>query len=176
MSDKRDPWERRDDETDKAFAAFVAFRDLPPGERTDVAAYAKYQGLKKAKKGKVPAPSWYKWKKENLWDQRVALHDAWVDSGDLEATAEKRKEVKGGLWAAIGLMSKRLKALAPNLEAGQLASNMRASVDVLKYIDESGGEGFSAIDFTGRIVMDRGDGTTEGEVALKKITDRADEG
>jgi len=34
MNDDRKPWERQPDETDRAWAAFRIYRDLPPGERS----------------------------------------------------------------------------------------------------------------------------------------------
>ena len=64
------PWERQPGERDGAWSAFVAYRDMPPGERT-IRKAAAATGRQKPGCGALCS----------VWDwvARVAAYDAWKD-------------------------------------------------------------------------------------------------
>lgn len=69
MKTSKNVWERQDDETSIAYAAFLRFRDLGPG-RSVLAAYN--QNSHRARR----APGqWNKWASQHRWKQRAAAWD-----------------------------------------------------------------------------------------------------
>lgn len=71
-------WDRQPNETSKAWAAFVVFRDSPPNERTL---------QKTAKKLSKNLTTIKNWSAANDWVDRAREFDAWLDR---EATQSKR--------------------------------------------------------------------------------------
>lgn len=70
-------WERRTDESARAYEAFSAYRDLGPS-RTFIAAYRKVTGKADASSG--DADYYGKWAKKYDWQERAAKYDDYLDS------------------------------------------------------------------------------------------------
>lgn len=69
------PYERQPGETEKAWRAFVAFRDAGP-DREKLAVYRQLYGRNAAAR----CPGWFsKWAKDYRWDERAAAWDNEVD-------------------------------------------------------------------------------------------------
>lgn len=66
------PWDRRPDETDQAWTAFVTYRDAGPG-----------RNIRDTTKATGKAPSTHRqlalWSSKHDWVQRVRAYDAWLD-------------------------------------------------------------------------------------------------
>ena len=78
------PWERQLEETDKAFAAFVEYRDMPPGHRA----------LEKlAQKHGTLRVNFERWSVAWDWRARVAEYDIWRDRQGREAALQEIKEM-----------------------------------------------------------------------------------
>jgi len=89
MNDDRKPWERQPDETDRAWAAFQVYRDLPPAERSFDAAWRK----RYAKPAHHRCPQWYRiWAKQYDWKDRAAAWDRHLDDVERAATEAERVE------------------------------------------------------------------------------------
>jgi hypothetical protein len=73
------PWEQQPDENEKAYAAFLIYRDLPPTERTPGNAYALYRGWPGKFPPGTPAPRvsgpFHRWLKGFHWQERAAAWD-----------------------------------------------------------------------------------------------------
>ena len=80
-------WERQEGETAKAFAAFCAYRDLPPESRSIRAAGEASTGQKalRTRTGPRAATAWHVWAADYAWAARAAAWDAELDR---RATAE----------------------------------------------------------------------------------------
>lgn len=72
-------WERRDDETDPAFEAFAAYRDMGP--RRNIRSV----GLKLGKSETLMS----RWSSGHDWPNRAKAFDRWMDQQATEAWAEK---------------------------------------------------------------------------------------
>lgn len=90
-------WEPQPGETAKAFAAFCAFRDLPPERRTVPAAFQALHGRPSG--GHGGASQWRLWRSKNAWDARV---DAWDREQDRVAQAEFQRARKQALVGCTG--------------------------------------------------------------------------
>lgn len=78
--DDLDPvWEQHEDETDKNYAHFCAYRDLGR-KRTKLKSYLNYSGKSREEHGDDAAPSMtYAWSKKFRWDDRVKAWDKHID-------------------------------------------------------------------------------------------------
>jgi hypothetical protein len=83
-----EPWERRDGETAKAFAAFAVYRDLGPG-RSVAKAYQRQTGRRPA--SNRAAGHWVTWATRNDWQGRAR---AWDDRKDREARQAELDQIK----------------------------------------------------------------------------------
>jgi len=90
MSDRR-PWDRRDDETESQWLAFMCYRDqdLP---RTMPAAFDDYS-QKKGLKSQTMTGAFKEWKQQNDWEERVTAYDRWKDRQTQAAIREAHKNV-----------------------------------------------------------------------------------
>ena len=61
----RDPWERQDGETDRAFAAFIAYRDLGPARRQSTVAEQTGESIAQV----------YRWSSDHRWAERASDWD-----------------------------------------------------------------------------------------------------
>lgn len=155
MSDKendRRSWERLPEETSKAWAAFLVYRDMLPGDRSLDAAYRK----RYAKEPHIRATKTFRaWAKQHDWPGRVEAWDRHLDDIERAATERERVEwrenrrnlLKGFLFN----VSQAMKKFDPtNVSIGQLtqavqmiAQEMRAEMDDLptKRQEITGAEG-----------------------------------
>lgn len=125
------PWERQPGESVRAYAAFCAYRDMPPGERSLRALAARLGYEKAAKAGRVPSHI-QRWSTRWRWVERAR---AWDDEQDRRAREEQIRAVREmrerHAREAVALQQKalaRLKAMDPNeLSPG----------DVLRYFIEA---------------------------------------
>ena len=84
----RYPWERLNNEPQRAFIAFTIYRDAGPDRSIrDTARKLKDQGFKRVK----PYASCRLWATEFRWDERVA---AWIDHLDREKCKGKIDEIR----------------------------------------------------------------------------------
>ena len=65
-------------ETDKAFHAFVHFRDLPPYERSLANAYREHHAECEPERSENIPSHWHNWRRDWNWISRVEAHDAAV--------------------------------------------------------------------------------------------------
>ena len=86
-----DVWERTDEETDSAWAAFRIYRDLPPQDRSLVEAYVEYSAAKTGSRPKRPkAPPGYisVWSSAHNWVERVLAYDRYIDAQAVKAVEQ----------------------------------------------------------------------------------------
>lgn len=83
----RHPWERKENETSKAFAAFCAYRDLGPG-RSISKAHATVKPRQTSGRGKAPR-HWEEWASLHDWPKRAQDYDL-----HLELQARQRREAE----------------------------------------------------------------------------------
>jgi hypothetical protein len=69
-TEKRELWDRLDNEFERAHRAFRAFLNLPSGERTVVEAYRGHVGNPQAVK---PSDTWTRWSRDEGRDERQLL-------------------------------------------------------------------------------------------------------
>jgi len=139
-NDDRKPWERQPDETDRAWAAFRVYRDLPPAERSYGAAFRKtYQ-----KPANYQAPQWYRqWANRHGWRDRVEAWDRHLDDVGRAVTERERVEWRGHrrklLQGFLSNVATAMREFDPkNVSVGQLTQavqmlvqEMRAEMDDL---------------------------------------------
>lgn len=119
---ERKPWERREDESAPAFAAFVAFRDMEPAKRSLVDAYRIAKGKPEARQG---PGTWNTWRHKFTWDARSAAWDDHLVAEELEAIAAQRRR-DAALWER-----RREKLRQDTHEISQAL--LRKAEDMLKY-------------------------------------------
>src|SRR5215203_4932724 len=73
---KRELWDRLENEPERAFRAFEAFLSLPSGDRTLVAAYRYYVDNPNASK---PSDTWVAGAHRYAWKERAGAYDAHID-------------------------------------------------------------------------------------------------
>lgn len=129
-------WERQEGESDSAWVAFRAYRDLPPFERTVVAAWVEYTEVKTGKKiprPKAPPGYFATWCATGNWVERVLAFDRYQDAkavalGELDHTAKlncyrdrlqkySASSIRAGI-RAMGIIEKSLEAMEADLAAG----------------------------------------------------------
>src|SRR5215208_4399793 len=69
---KKELWERLENEPDRAYRAFECFLSLPSGERTLLRAYRQHVGNPDAAK---PSDTWSGWSSTFAWRERAAAYD-----------------------------------------------------------------------------------------------------
>src|SRR5215217_8721633 len=79
---KRELWDRLDNEPERAYRAFECFLSLPSDHRTIVEAYRVYVGNSEAVK---PSDTWAKWSHDYAWRERAAAFDDHITSLRREA-------------------------------------------------------------------------------------------
>jgi hypothetical protein len=88
--DKRELWDRLENEPEGAYRAFEAYRHLPSAERTLIEAYRQHVGNPDAAK---PSDTWSRWSSAFAWRERAAAYDAHLD-GIRERSIEKAIEAE----------------------------------------------------------------------------------
>jgi hypothetical protein len=125
----RQPWDRQEDESEKAFAAFVRYRDLG-AERTLSGAYREQRGRKSEQQGRKPGAKgaqrepgrWRKWFNDFHWKARVSAWDQRLQSVEQQKReseveqrasewARRREEVRESKWRLGEKMLKRAESM-----------------------------------------------------------------
>jgi hypothetical protein len=99
-------WERREEESDEAFAAFATYRDMGRQRSID-AAYATYvakSGKEKRKRSKPVARNraaggWHTWSSRYEWVARASAYDDHMEAAEL-AARQKVREAEAAKWEA----------------------------------------------------------------------------
>lgn len=121
------PWNRRPDESDKAWIAFVAYRDAGPADRS-VRKTAAALGKSETLVGR--------WSSTHDWPARASAWDAWVDERKTQpAVAKARAEMAERhlrLGKALqGRAAQGLGAIKPEkLKPSEVAALAKAGVDI----------------------------------------------
>lgn len=93
----RNPWDRLDDETDKAFAAFCIYRDLGPSARSLRVVSDEVYGSIPAAKRQRASGQINKWSSQHRWVERAKAWDAEQDRLAQEAflreNLERRRQI-----------------------------------------------------------------------------------
>jgi hypothetical protein len=71
-TEKRELWDRLENEPERAYRAFESFLSLPSGERTLLEAYRRHVGNPDAAK---PSDTWSGWSSTFAWRERAAAYD-----------------------------------------------------------------------------------------------------
>lgn len=79
---KRELWDRLENEPERAYRAFESFLSLPSGERTLLEAYRRHVGNPDAAK---PSDTWSGWSNAFAWRERAAAYDDHLASVRREA-------------------------------------------------------------------------------------------
>jgi hypothetical protein len=128
VSDVLLPYERQPGESSKAFAAFVAFRDMGP-DRSVLKAYRQKTGKKQARQ---PGGLWNGWATAHDWHRRAEAWDRHLDQQAREAHEQGRREMgERHAKIAVALQEKavqRLKTMKPE---------ELSSADLLRYAIEA---------------------------------------
>jgi len=125
----RQPWEKRPNETLKAFAAFALYRDIG-FNRT---------GKKVADELGIPLDTVRQWSAANDWRERVELYEVERDRRRMEAElSEQEAARRGEVIAGRAMMRKGLQRIQGDTEAGvdALDVNDFDAADVAKFIAE----------------------------------------
>src|SRR5918994_393283 len=134
---KRELWDRLENEPERAYRAFESFLSLPSGERTLLAAYRQHVGNPDAVK---PSDTWSGWSSRFAWRERAAAYDDHLASLRREAhervieeEAERQaREVEKARGRMNELMTMAYVQAAEWLENAQ-PSDIRAQ-DVMRII------------------------------------------
>ena len=81
-TEKRELWDRLENESERAFRAFESFLSLPSGEKTLLGAYRRHVGNPEAAK---PSDTWSGWSNAFAWRERAAAYDDHLASVRREA-------------------------------------------------------------------------------------------
>jgi hypothetical protein len=73
---KRELWDRLENEPERAHRAFESYRTLPSSERTLIKAYRQHVGNPHAAN---PSDTWSRWSSEFAWRERAAAYDTHID-------------------------------------------------------------------------------------------------
>src|SRR5215203_3362081 len=79
---KRELWDRLENEPERAYRAFECFLSLPSGERTLLGAYRQHVGNPEAVK---PSDTWSGWCSDFAWRERAVAYDDHLASVRREA-------------------------------------------------------------------------------------------
>jgi hypothetical protein len=142
------PWEQRDDESSKAFAAFVAYLELGPERSIDKA--AQQSGIKTSS---TRARWWLEWSRRFDWVARARAFDAHEFAERIAARDQVREEVRQMFIDGAKRAAKRILDLIDfddperpsagakvSLEAAAKAL-VAAGVDAPKKVEVSGPDG-----------------------------------
>ena len=129
---KKELWDRLENEPERAYRAFVSYRNLPSAERTLIAAYRQHVGNPHAAK---PSDTWSRWCNEFGWRERARAHDAHLDrirersrEKAIEEEAERQaREVEKARYRYNELLTRNYEEAIEYIESGDFLSQMRPS-------------------------------------------------
>ena len=174
-TEKRELWDRLENEPERAYRAFEVFLSLPSGERTLLAAYRRHVGNPDAVK---PSDTWSGWSGRLAWRERAAAYDDHLASLRREAyervieeeAARQAREVEKVRGRYNELMTLAYVQAAEWLENAQ-PSDLRAQ-DVMRIIGLH-------LDYVKAFEVDRestdeADWTEEDEARMDEIVKEVD--
>lgn len=103
MAEELQPWERRPDETDRAWEAWLVYRDMGPGRSVAEA----------SRRLNISKTTINSWSTRHAWLERVKPFDRHMDRA---ALAEHAKEVGRLMGKQLALSEKLLDRLSENLD------------------------------------------------------------
>ena len=129
MSD-RNLWERQPDETAKAYAACLHYRDMPAIDRSVAAAR---EGHKKDKKGTLR--QWTGWSMNNGWVNRAAEHDSDLASRRRERMEKELDRAKDDaavlIRATLAKIAERIQGMnIEDLAVGHIPGALRTLIEL----------------------------------------------
>ena len=108
----RPSWEREDDETAKAFAAFSIYRDMPASERS-LEKVRRKLGKRRGYSGQLE-----RWSSQYRWVQRARDYDMALDSARLQAQERERLQMgERQAKAAVTLQKAALRRLLATVDS-----------------------------------------------------------
>ena len=136
-TEKRELWDRLENEPERAYRAFECFLSLPSDERTLLGAYRRHVGNPDAAK---PSDTWSRWSNAFAWRERAAAYDDHLASvrrvayerAIEEEAARQAREVEKARGRMNELMTMAYVQAAEWLENAQ-SSDLRAQ-DVIRII------------------------------------------
>lgn len=133
------PWEQLADETDKAYSAFLLYRDIPRHQRTVSAAWRIYAPAKKGKKQpKNPHGYFALWSRQNKWRERAKAWDDTRLEEELALVDSHRKEVLAAGWRGLSDgIQRQIEDLAYLLPTDRIPV-INSIRETLKYLDSLG--------------------------------------
>jgi hypothetical protein len=94
-------WDRRPDETDRAWAAFSCYLSMPPSERSfDAVARKLFPATSGDIRRRNPG-QFTVWSRRHEWKTRAAAYDSHALAESFAATAEARKRIAVKVFAAL---------------------------------------------------------------------------
>jgi len=125
--DAVEPWERQPGESPKAFAAFAAYRDMPPHARSLVRVaelLGRQAGVTSASKRRRAGGQLYEWSRLHGWVSRAEAWDRHKDqevrAAQVEAAREANRLHATMLRAEFNILVRRLSTIDPKeLGAGE---------------------------------------------------------
>jgi hypothetical protein len=144
---KEELWNRLENEPERAYRAFEAYRNLPSAERTLIEAYRQHVSNPYAVK---PSDTWSRWSKEFAWRERAAAYDDRLTSlrrearervieEEAERQAREVEKIRGRMnelltvahhWAMQALEDEDW--VRDNLRASDVIQIMRLHMDAVK--------------------------------------------
>jgi hypothetical protein len=175
-TEKRELWDRLENESDTAHRAFECFLGLPSGERTPLEAYRRHVGNPDAAK---PSDTWGRWSSDFAWRERAAAYDDHLASVRREAyeravkeeAARQAREIEQARGRYNELMTLGYVRAAEWLENAQ-TSDLRAQdvISIIKlYMDDQKAFGLEPEP------RDEDDWTEEDEAEVEWIVREIDE-
>ena len=146
------PWDRQPDETAKAFAAFLLYRDLPAIDRSVAAARERQE-----RDHKGTLRQWNGWSMRNGWVNRAAEHDSDLASRRRERMAKELEQAQDDgvmlVRADLAKIAERIRGLdADDIVAGQIPTALKTLIELeLKLL---GHEDRVALKHEGKIEVD----------------------
>lgn len=128
MAETAMPWERQEHESQRAFEAFVHYRNMTPSTRSILAAWKAYKGPEAAHVEDTPG-HFRRWASKNKWIDRAAAWDREKDrqarqaeiEAEKTAIAEMKKRHIGLSMALLNAAANALKKRSENPAAEDLS-------------------------------------------------------
>src|SRR5215213_9237537 len=157
-TEKRELWDRLENEPERAYRSFESFLSLPSGERTLLEAYRRHVSNPDAAK---PSDTWSGWSSSFAWRERAAAYDDHLASvrreayekaveEEAERQAREVEKTRGRMNELLTVAYVRATEcledeewVSRNLRASDVIQIMRLHMDAVKAFDaerESGAE------------------------------------
>lgn len=124
-----EPWEQQPGESNKAYGAFVQYRDMPPLQRS-------IRGLARQLDKTVTHIG--RWSSDNKWTERCARYDRWLAAIAVdEAESAKREMVRRHADIGLAMVRRAAQALIGDEANGVTALDLSKlkAVDIARLID-----------------------------------------